>query len=291
MFHPPDHFCGPPGPTPTGPCPAYAEGSGAGRRTPGQSREAESPPSTCWPRFFRYSQGFLGFLGCKHVFSAHVQLFIHQYPQVLLSRTALNPFIPQPLVILRVALTQVQDLALGLVEPQEVHMGPLLKLVQVTVDGILSVRCVNGPLSLVSSWAYRLMFWIWTKYICKVGRYPKSRWNFCCVHQCDLLMDYKSVQCSVAFSFSVGQKEEVAWGHRVHNTFTLYWGNYVRHVFNFFIGTILLFISGHASTSLPALCVPYSQASPTWLSMKAEKKTMLRSEHCSFSALWIKIIV
>jgi len=85
------------------------------------------------------------------VFSAHVQLFIHQYPQVLLSRTALNPFIPQPLVILRVALTQVQDLALGLVEPQEVHMGPLLKLVQVPVDGILSVRCVNGPLSLVSS--------------------------------------------------------------------------------------------------------------------------------------------
>jgi len=33
---------------------------------------------------------------------------------------------------------QVQDLALGVVEPHVVHMGPLLKLVQVPLDGILS---------------------------------------------------------------------------------------------------------------------------------------------------------
>ena len=42
-----------------------------------------------------------------------------------------------------VALTQVQDLALGLAELHEVHMGPLLKLVQVPLDGIPSLRCVN----------------------------------------------------------------------------------------------------------------------------------------------------
>ncbi|KAK4832883.1 hypothetical protein QYF61_026433 [Mycteria americana] len=85
----------------------------------------------------------VGLLGCKYTLSAHVQLFIHQYPQVLLCRAALNPFIPQPVLILGVAVTHVQDLALGLVEPHEVHMGPLLKLVQVLLDGIPSFWHVN----------------------------------------------------------------------------------------------------------------------------------------------------
>ncbi|KAK4825808.1 hypothetical protein QYF61_002413 [Mycteria americana] len=82
-------------------------------------------------------------LGCKRTLLAHVQLFIHQYPQVLVFRAALNPFIPQPVLMVGVALTQVQDPALGLVEPPEVHMGPLLQLVQVPLDGIPSLRPVN----------------------------------------------------------------------------------------------------------------------------------------------------
>jgi len=48
---------------------------------------------------------------------AHVLLFMHEYPQLLLSRAVLNPFIPQPVVIAGVALTQMQDPALGVVEP------------------------------------------------------------------------------------------------------------------------------------------------------------------------------
>ncbi|KAK4823197.1 hypothetical protein QYF61_027206 [Mycteria americana] len=88
-------------------------------------------------------QDTVGFLGCECTLSAHVQFFIHQYPQVLLGRAALNPFIPQPVLILGVAPTQVQDPALGLVEPHEVHTGPLLELVQVPLDGILSLRCAN----------------------------------------------------------------------------------------------------------------------------------------------------
>ena len=82
-------------------------------------------------------------VGCKHTLSAHVQLFTHQHPQVLLGRVALNPFILQPVLIVGVALTQVQDLALGLVEPHEVHVGPLLEFVQVPLDGIPSLRRVN----------------------------------------------------------------------------------------------------------------------------------------------------
>jgi len=45
----------------------------------------------------------------------------------------------------------VQDFALGLVEPHEVHTGPLLQLVQVPLDGILSFRCVicTTPLGVI----------------------------------------------------------------------------------------------------------------------------------------------
>jgi len=74
---------------------------------------------------------------------AHIQLFTHQYPQVLLHKAALNPFILQPLLTPGFAPTQVQDPALGLVGPREVHTGPLLKLVQVPLHGIPSLRCVD----------------------------------------------------------------------------------------------------------------------------------------------------
>jgi len=60
---------------------------------------------------------------------AHVQLFVHQYLQVLLGRAALNPFIPQPVFVLGIALTQVQNRLFGLVELDEVCTGPHLQLV------------------------------------------------------------------------------------------------------------------------------------------------------------------
>ena len=44
----------------------------------------------------------------------------------------------------RTALTQVQDLTLGLVELHEVRMGPFLKPVKVPLDGIPSLRHVNS---------------------------------------------------------------------------------------------------------------------------------------------------
>ena len=44
---------------------------------------------------------------------------------------------------MEVAQTQVQDLALGLVENCKAHMDPLLKLVQVSLDGIPAFWRVN----------------------------------------------------------------------------------------------------------------------------------------------------
>ena len=43
---------------------------------------------------------------------AHIQLPIPQYPQVFFSRAALNPFIPQLVLIAEVTMTQVQTLYL-----------------------------------------------------------------------------------------------------------------------------------------------------------------------------------
>jgi len=142
---------------PTAPCLSCAESSRAGCRTPGgvsswQSRGAESPPMTCWPHFFGAAQDMVGLLACKCTLVAHVQLFTHQYPQVLLGRAALNPFTPQPVLIVGVALTQVKDFALGLVELHVVHMGPLLKLVQVPLDCIPSFKCVNHTTQLGVIW-------------------------------------------------------------------------------------------------------------------------------------------
>jgi len=52
---------------------------------------------------------------------------------------ALKPFSAQPVSVLGIALTQVQDLLLGLVELHDVGMGPPLKPVQVLLDGIPSL--------------------------------------------------------------------------------------------------------------------------------------------------------
>ncbi|KAK4811014.1 hypothetical protein QYF61_015718 [Mycteria americana] len=92
---------------------------------------------------FHIGEDTVGILGCEHTLSAHVQLFVHQYPQVLLHRAALNPFSTQPVFVLEIAPTHVQDLALGLVELHEVPMGPPLKPVKVPLDGIPSLRCTN----------------------------------------------------------------------------------------------------------------------------------------------------
>jgi len=49
----------------------------------------------------------VGLLGCERTLFGHVELLIHQHPQALLLRAALNPFIPQPVMIPGVAPTQV----------------------------------------------------------------------------------------------------------------------------------------------------------------------------------------
>jgi len=58
-------------------------------------------------------------------------------------RVALKPFNPWPVFIAGVVLAQVQDLALGFVEPHEVYTGPPLKPVEVPLDGIPFLQHVS----------------------------------------------------------------------------------------------------------------------------------------------------
>jgi len=87
------------------------------------------------------AQDMLGFLGCEHTLLAHIQLFIHQYPQGLLSRAALNPFIPQPVLIPGVSQTQVQDVALlNLMRFTQAHFSTLCIFPHISLNGYLFAK-------------------------------------------------------------------------------------------------------------------------------------------------------
>ncbi|KAK4832092.1 hypothetical protein QYF61_020707 [Mycteria americana] len=107
-------------------------------------------PRPAGPASFDAAQDTVGFLGCKHTLPGHVELLINQHPQVLLLRAALNPFSAQPLFVLGIVLTHVQDLALGLVKVHEVPTGPPLKPVRVPLDGTPSLQRVPTQLGLIS---------------------------------------------------------------------------------------------------------------------------------------------
>ena len=88
------------------------------------SHESKGEESFLSHASFDLAQDTIGSLVYKRTLLTHTELFIHQYPQVLLQRPALNPLIPQLVLIMGVASTHEQDLALRFVEPHEVHLGP-----------------------------------------------------------------------------------------------------------------------------------------------------------------------
>lgn len=74
--------------------------------------------------------------------SAHIQFFIHQYLQVLVWKTVLNQLIIQSELTMVIALTYVEDLALGLAELHDVHMQPILKTFN-AIPSVLHINCTT----------------------------------------------------------------------------------------------------------------------------------------------------
>jgi len=87
----------------------------------------------CLPRpadhtAFDAGQDIVGFLGCEGTLLAHVQLPSTSTPQSFFNRAAEHhTYIPQLVLTVGVAMTQVQDPALAFVEPREALLGPLLE--------------------------------------------------------------------------------------------------------------------------------------------------------------------
>jgi len=82
-----------------------------------KSHQSEAEGQNHLPRPAAYAsldaaQDTVGLLRCECTLLAHVKPFLHQYPQVLLGRAALNAFIPEPVLMMGFAPTQMQDLAL-----------------------------------------------------------------------------------------------------------------------------------------------------------------------------------
>jgi len=122
-----------------------------GCRTPGGVSPERSKGQNHLPRpaghaSFDAAEDMVGLLGCERTLPGHTELLINQHPQVLLLRAALSLFFAQPVFVLGIAPTQLQDLVLGLVILREVCMGPPLKPVKVPLDGIpslLSAKCTT----------------------------------------------------------------------------------------------------------------------------------------------------
>lgn len=91
-----------------------------------QSRVAGSPPWPAGCTFYDGAQGMVGFLDSEGTLLAHCQLA--RYPQVLLDKAVLYPFVSQLIWVMGIATTQVWDLALGFVKLHEVPLSPLLIL-------------------------------------------------------------------------------------------------------------------------------------------------------------------
>lgn len=77
--------------------------------------------------------------------SAHCWL-LHKFLSASITKSffALNPFIPQSVLLLGIAPTQVLDHTLGFFELHEGHMGPLLKPVHISLDGVPPLSQINS---------------------------------------------------------------------------------------------------------------------------------------------------
>ncbi|KAK4818814.1 hypothetical protein QYF61_019743 [Mycteria americana] len=86
------------------------------------------------------SQDAIGFLGHLGTLLAHIQVAVNQHPQVLSCQAAFQPLFPKPVALHGVAVAQVQDLALGLVKPHTIDLGPSIQPVQVPLQSLPTLK-------------------------------------------------------------------------------------------------------------------------------------------------------
>ncbi|KAK4816265.1 hypothetical protein QYF61_014337 [Mycteria americana] len=105
-------------------------------------------PSPAGHAIFDTSQDAIGFLGHLGTLLAHIQAAVNQHTQVLLCWAAFQPLFPKPVALHGVAVAQVQDLALGLVEPHTIGPSPSIQPVQVPLQSLPTLQQINTPAQL-----------------------------------------------------------------------------------------------------------------------------------------------
>ncbi|PKU45126.1 hypothetical protein llap_4577 [Limosa lapponica baueri] len=93
-------------------------------------------------------QDAVGLLGHLGTLLAYVQPAVNQHPQVLFCQAALQTLCPKPVVLHGVVVTQVQDSALGLVEPHPIGLSPLIQPVQIPLQSLSTLQQVDTPTQL-----------------------------------------------------------------------------------------------------------------------------------------------
>ncbi|KAK4825281.1 hypothetical protein QYF61_026082, partial [Mycteria americana] len=73
---------------------------------------------------------------------------VNQHAQVLLCLAAFQPLFPKPVALRGVAVAQVQDLAVGLVKPHTIDLGPSIQPVQVPLQSLPTLKQINTPAQL-----------------------------------------------------------------------------------------------------------------------------------------------
>ncbi|KAK4832969.1 hypothetical protein QYF61_026795 [Mycteria americana] len=94
------------------------------------------------------SQDAIGLLGHLGTLLARVQPAVNQHPQVFFHQAAFQPLFPKPVALHGVVVTQVQDLALGLVKPHTTGPSPSIQPVQVPLQSLPSLQQINTPAQL-----------------------------------------------------------------------------------------------------------------------------------------------
>ncbi|KAK4827101.1 hypothetical protein QYF61_014203 [Mycteria americana] len=94
------------------------------------------------------SQDAIGLLGHLGTLLAHIQAAVDQHPQVIFHWAAFQPLFPKPVALHGVVVTQVQDPALGLVEPHTVGPSPSIQPVQVPLQSLPPLKQINTPTQL-----------------------------------------------------------------------------------------------------------------------------------------------
>ncbi|KAK4826284.1 LOW QUALITY PROTEIN: hypothetical protein QYF61_007131 [Mycteria americana] len=105
-------------------------------------------PTPAGHTIFDTSQDAIGLLGHLGTLLPHIQPAVNQHPQVLLCWAAFQPLFPKPVALHGVAVAQVQDPALGLVEPHTIGPSPSIQPVQVPLQSLPTLKQVNTPAQL-----------------------------------------------------------------------------------------------------------------------------------------------